>query len=231
MQNKKTIISVILAALLPFGMEILSKNQLSSIYTFLWAIANYLFIMTIWERGIEYKNIFTLKNLKVNKNTYRLNMIYYFAFLIFLNVYFLHEMYPIKSAVLDTLSNPFIPFVIFGLFLVNLNYGKFPEKEDKTPAIYNMPLRGQFRNGRDSLGTVVGSYEDGLVLGTYSFDFDTMKSISINKNDEVAIRGKNSQGSYIVNIGSRRSAVEAMKILVEAEKQNKLKKNIINIKL
>lgn len=231
MQKKRIIIGIVAGALLPLGLDMFYENHLSAIYLFFWIFANYLFIVTIWERLSEYRKIFKLEDLKINKWTYILNIIYYFAFVIFLNVYFSYEMYLVDNVILGKFANSYILLAVFFLFLVNLYYGKFPEKEDKNPTIYNMPLKGHFRNGKDSFGTVVGSYKDGLVLGTFYFPYDSMKSISINKKDEVAIRGKDSCGNYIINIGARNSAVAAMRVLIDAEKSGKLKKNVINIKL
>lgn len=232
MQKRRMIISILISAALPLGLDMFYENHLNTLYALFWIFANYLFVMTIWERFVEYRKIFKLPNLKVNKFTYILNMIYYFGFLIFLNVYFSYQMYLIDVEALAKFSNSYILFAIFILFVVNLFYGKFPEKEEKdNPQIYSMPLKGHFRNGTDKFGTVVGSYEDGLVLGTYYFPFDTMKSISINKEDEVAIRGKDDEGNYIVNIGARKSAVATMKVLLDAEKSGKLDKKVNNIKL
>lgn len=231
MQKKRIIIGIVAGALLPLGLDMFYENHLSAVYLFFWIFANYLFIVTIWERLAEYRKIFKLDGLKINKLTYVLNIIYYFAFVIFLNVYFSYEMYLVDNAILAKFANSYILIAVFFLFLVNLYYGKFPEKEEKNTTIYSMPLKGHFRNGKDSFGTVVGSYNEGLVLGTFYFPFDSMKSISINKQDEVAIRGKDSDGNYIVNIGARNSAVAAMKVLTEAEKEGKLKENTINIKL
>ena len=134
--------------------------------------------MTAVDFIANYKKIKKLENLNINKKTYNLNIFVYLGFLILVNIYFLQQMYVKDVKIVDALSNPILVILVFVVFLINLQNGKFPQKEEKETDIYEIPRKSSFRDGNDKLGTVVGSYENGMILGNYHFSYDSMKCCS-----------------------------------------------------
>jgi len=231
--NKNTI-GFIIAAIIPLGLEFFGPKNLignsSILYTFMWAIVNYLFLMTSYEFIKGFSKIMKLPNVKLDKKPYLLNIIVYVGFLIFVNIYFLQQMYVRNVEILNIMSNPIFIVGLFLLFLFNLQCGKFPNVEDKETKIYTISKESSFRDGKDRLGHVIGSYEDGFIVGNNYFPYENMKSVSKTRNNEIVIKGKEKEKNYIVNIGSEKSANAARNILLEASKNNKIEKEKVNLK-
>ncbi len=233
--NKKTSnIILLLSAIIPFGLQFSGiKSELgngSMIYSIMWAIVNYLFMMTAVDFISKYKEILKLEDLDIRKRTYNLNIFVYIGFLVFVNIYFFQQMYMRDNKIIKLLANPLFLIGLFLLFLYNLQNGKFPIREDKDTVIYNIPLKSSFRDGRDKLGTVVGSYGKGLVIGNNHFPYEDMKSISKSKDNEIVIKGKEGSKNYIVNIGSLNSANQAIIEINKALNNGKIDEKKINLK-
>jgi len=233
--NKKTSnIVLIISAIIPFGLQFSGlESELgngSVIYSIMWAIVNYLFMMTAVDFISKYKGILKLEDLNIRKKTYNLNIFVYIGFLIFVNIYFFQQMYVRDNKVINFLANPLFLIGLFLLFIYNLQNGKFPNREDKDTIIYNIPSKSSFRDGKDRLGTVVGSYGKGLVIGNHHFPYEDMKSISKSKNNEIVIKGKEGSKNYIVNIGSLNSANQAIIEINKALNEGKIDENKINLK-
>ena len=202
-------------------------GQGSFMYSVMWGLINYLFIMTAADFISKFKNISKLPGLKIRKRTYYISIFVYIGFLFFVNIYFLQQLYFRNVDIINTLASPII---IVGLFLFNLQNGKFLIKDEKERDIYEIPKKNSFRNGNDILGNVVGSYENGLVLGNYFFSYEGMKSISKSKDDEIMIKGKENSKNYIIKVGSKNSANQLIKEIKDAIQEGKIEENKVNLK-
>lgn len=233
--NKKLQNAIIgISVLIPFGLSLSGmKNEMgnsSLLYSVMWGIINYLFIMIAVDFISKYKNISKLPGLKIRKRTYYINIFVYIGFLFFVNIYFLQQMYFRNIDIINTLASPIFVVGLFLLFLFNLQNGKFLIKDEKETDIYEIPKKNSFRNGNDVLGNVVGSYENGLVLGNYYFPYEGMKSISKSKDDEIIIKGKENSKNYIIKVGSKNSANQLITEIKDALQKEKIEENKVNLK-
>lgn len=234
MKLSKNTIGLIIAAIIPLGLEfIFGKNLLgesSIMYSILWLLVNYLFLMTSYEFIKGFMKINSLENVKLSKSPYILNIIIYVGFLVFVNIYFLQQMYVRDVEIINFLANPLFIVLLFVLFLFNLQNGKFPNVDDKETTIYSIAKNSGFRDGKDRFNTVIGSYEDGLIAGNQYFPFENMKSVSKTKENEIVVKGKEKDKNYILNIGSENSVKAAREVFLNAAKDNKIEKGKVNIK-
>ncbi|NMW86140.1 hypothetical protein HKO22_10560 [Peptoniphilus sp. AGMB00490] len=230
LQNLILAISIII----PFGFHLSGlKSELgqgSFMYSVFWGIINYLFLMTTADFISKFNKILKLPGLKIRKRTYFINIIVYIGFLIFVNIYFLQQIYLRNVKIINYLASPLVIIGLFLLFLFNLQNGKFLKKEEKETDIYEISKKRSFRDGNDILGNVVGSYEQGLVIGTYYFSYENMKSISKSKDDEIVIKGKDDSKNYIVKIGSLNSANQVIIEVNNALNQGKIDEKKVNLK-
>lgn len=230
LQNLILAISIII----PFGFHLSGlKSELgqgSFMYSVFWGIINYLFLMTTADFISKFNKILKLPGLKIRKRTYFINIIVYIGFLIFVNIYFLQQIYLRNVKIINYLASPLVIIGLFLLFLYNLQNGKFLKKEEKETDIYEISKKRSFRDGNDILGNVVGSYEQGLVIGTYYFSYENMKSISKSKDDEIVIKGKDDSKNYIVKIGSLNSANQVIIEVNNALNQGKIDEKKVNLK-
>lgn len=205
-------------------------GQGSFMYSVMWGLINYLFMMTAADFISKFKNISKLPGLKIRKRTYYISIFVYIGFLIFVNIYFLQQLYFRNVDIINTLASPIIIVGLFLLFLFNLQNGKFLIKDEKERDIYEIPKKSSFRNGNDVLGNVVGSYENGLVLGNYFFPYESMKSISKSKDDEIIIKGKENSKNYIIKVGSKNSENQLITEIKDAIQEGKIEENKVNLK-
>lgn len=223
-----------ISMLIPFGLQMSSlKSQLAQgaiIYSILWAVINYLFFMTTIDFTTKFNKILRLPGLKIRKRTYFINIFVYIGFLIFVNLYFLMELYLRDSKILNIIASPPVIIGLFLLFLFNLQNGKFLKKDEKDTDIYEIPGKSSFRDGKDKLGTVVGSYDQGLVIGNYYFPYEGMKSISKSKDNEIMIKGRDEAKNYIIKIGSLNSANQTIIEVNNALNEGKIDEKKINLK-
>lgn len=234
MKLSKNTIGLIIAAIIPLGLEfIFGKNllgQSSIMYSILWLLVNYLFLMTSYEFIKGFVKINSLENVRLKKSPYILNIIIYVGFLFFVNIYFLQQMYIRDITIINFLANPLFIVLLFVLFLFNLQNGKFPNIDEKETRIYTISKNGGFRDGKDKFNTVIGSYEDGLIAGNYYFPFASMKSVSKTKDNEIVVKGKDEDKNYILNIGSKNSMEAIRELFLEAVENDKIDKSKVNIK-
>lgn len=205
-------------------------GQGSFMYSVMWGLINYLFIMTAADFISKFKSISKLPGLKIRKRTYYISIFVYIGFLFFVNIYFLQQLYFRNVDIINTLASPIIIVGLFLLFLFNLQNGKFLIKDEKETDIYEIPKKSSFRNGNDVLGNVVGSYENGLVLGNYFFSYESMKSISKSKDDEIMIKGKENSKNYIIKVGSKNSANQLITEIEDAIQEGKIEEKKVNLK-
>lgn len=205
-------------------------GQGSFMYSVMWGLINYLFMMTAADFISKFKNISKLPGLKIRKRTYYISIFVYIGFLFFVNIYFLQQLYFRNVDIINTLASPIIIVGLFLLFLFNLQNGKFLIKDEKETDIYEIPKKNSFRNGNDILGNVVGSYENGLVLGNYFFSYEDMKSISKSKDDEIIIKGKENSKNYIIKVGSKNSANQLITEIEDAIQEGKIEEKKVNLK-
>lgn len=234
MNKKLQNIILAISIIIPFGFHVSGlKSELgqgSFMYSVFWGIINYLFLMTTADFMSKFNEILKLPGLKIRKRTYFINIIVYIGFLIFVNIYFLQQIYLRNVKIINYLASPFVIIGLFLLFLFNLQNGKFLKKDEKETDIYEISKKRSFREGNDVLGTVVGSYEQGLVIGNYYFSYDKMKSISKSKDNEIIIKGKEDSKNYIVKIGSLNSANQVVTEVNNALNQGKIDEQKVNLK-
>lgn len=234
MNKKLQNLILAISILIPFGFHLSGmKSQLgqaSIMYLILWAIINYLFIMTVVDFTSKFNKISKLPGLKIRKRTYCINIFVYIGFLIFVNIYFLQQLYLRNVKIINVLASPIFIIGLFLLFLYNMQNGKFLKKEEKETDIYEISKKSSFRDGKDRLGTVVGSYDKGLVIGNYYFPYENMKSISKSKNDEIMIKGREDSKNYIIKIGSLNSANQTIIEINNALNEGKIDEKKINLK-
>ncbi|WP_071026191.1 hypothetical protein [Peptoniphilus raoultii] len=233
MPKSKTFITILLSAFLPFALGFFYKkqdaNEMIYVYLFMWTMINYLFLTTTISIFQSYRKILALPGINIRKATYYINLLLYTLIIIFVNIYFTNMLYDTGSKLIYNLSSPYILISIFVFYIINLQYGNFPIKEDGNPNIYTVLAKGSFKNGRDRYATVVGFYDKGLVVGDYYFPYETMKSIgTAKKKVGIFIKGRDEEGNYRLNIDSLNSAARAVIILEAAAERGKLDKNKLN---
>ncbi len=101
-------------------------GQGSFMYSVMWGLINYLFIMTAADFISKFKNISKLPGLKIRKRTYYISIFVYIGFLFFVNIYFLQQLYFRNVDIINTLASPIIIVGLFLLFLFNLQNGNNP---------------------------------------------------------------------------------------------------------
>lgn len=197
----------------------------------LWAVINFLFITTVTELNSDYFKVFKLKNLKMNKTTFYANIIIYYGFLIFINLYFIQQLFIRDNLLLNTLTSIYILIVILITYLINLNCGQFPEeKEVENTKIYTLKIKGPFKYGKERFSTLVGNYEDGFVLGTSAFKYEDIKNIYTDKKkDALVIKGKDEKGNFRISVSAEKSRDSLTKLLLKAKEENKLINGQINL--
>ena len=101
---------------------------------------------------------------------------------------------------------------------------KKKKKQIYTKFLVNHPLE------MEKIGTLVGSYDKGLVIGNYYFPYENMKSISKSKDEEIMIKGREDSKNYIIKIGSLNSANQTIIELNNALNEGKIDEKKINLK-
>lgn len=233
--NIKLAIIILISALFPmltqgiWGQSPYVKS--AGMMYILWSLVNFLFLSTIVEIIGSYGKMFKLENLKTNKPTFIINVIVYFAFLIFVNLYFVQQLYIRDNSLLNTLTNLNILIMIMLLYVINLYCGQFPDSEEKENTnIYTLNKKTSFKNGRDKFGIVIGEYTEGIVIGYEIFKYEDIKTVyKDTKNDALVIKGKNDKGNFRVSIQAEKSREAVKRILTRAQRENKLTNGKINL--
>lgn len=234
MKNRNEILLILIAVALPIGLEfsevpnLLGTNGL--LYTIVWILLNYLLLRSCVEITKSYHNIFRLPGLKLRKTTYWINFVLYWVFFLYLNAYFIQQLYVRDNQTVNYLAHPLIAVVILAVFLLNLLFGIFPEVKTGETRIVEINSKGSLRYGREKFATVVGSYDDGVVIGTEYVPFDSIKSVSSNRKQEsLVIKGKDDKGNYRINVQAQKSTEEVRKIILTARDEGKLDGTKVNI--
>lgn len=235
--NVKFGIIVLVSCLIPIASQAIfgasPYMESPGMFYFFWGIINFLFLTTVIELSGNYIKVFSLKNLKTNKPTFFVNVFVYLAFLIFVNLYFVQQLYFRDNTVLNRLTHINILMMLFILFIINLNCGQFPESdetENNNTTIYSIRKKGPFKFGKERFGTVIGSYDKGIVIGADPFSYEDIKTVyEDQKNSGLVIKGKNEDGNFRVSIEAPKSKEAAIKILKEASKNSLIEKEKINL--
>lgn len=232
--NIKLGLLVLAAALVPMLAQVIfgvsPHMESPGMFYIFWGVINFLFFTTIFDIGGNYFKMFSLKDLKTNKPTFYVNLIVYLGFLIFINLYFVQQLYIRDNAILNRLTHINMLFMLFILFIINLNCGQFPETEENDNInLYFIKKKGPFKFGKERFGTVIGQYDKGILLGAVNFNYDDIKTVYTDKNNTLIIKGKNDEGNFRINIEAEKSKNAAIKILKRAEKSSKIESVKINL--
>ncbi|MDO5041445.1 MAG: hypothetical protein Q4D95_05080 [Peptoniphilus sp.] len=233
--NKKLALIFTISAAIPILFQILFRNQSTKeniiFYIALWVMVNYLFFGTVIDMFKNYYVIFSLKGIKINVFPYVINIFLYVLFIVFANGYFLQQLYIPDNAVLNYLVSVQVSLVILFGFLMNLYLGAFPQVQEKENSlIYTISAKNAFKNGKDKYGTVVGSFDDGVVLGTMIVFFNDITSIYSNKKrDALTIKAKGAVKNFLISVETPRSKDKLLSIIDDALSKNKLDSKKVNI--
>lgn len=235
MKNIKNIIILVISIILPLGLEISPlKSSLGGsalVYSALWILTNYLFITMIVELMTGFMDISKLKDKKIKTGAYLGLILVYFSFTAFVNLYFTKYIYFQKDDFLNIMLSPILIILIFMGYVFVIQLGIYPDVEEKETKIYTVPQKGSYKNGRERLGTLVGTYAEGFILGYLVFKYEDIKSVSSSKGkDEVVIKGKDEKGPFRININAKRTANDLKSILVSARDKGLIDRSKINIK-
>ncbi|CDZ75398.1 putative membrane protein [Peptoniphilus sp. ING2-D1G] len=233
--NKKLALIFILSAAVPIFFQILFRNQSVKdnliLYMVFWVLINYLFFGTIADMLKNYYIIFTLKGIKINAVPYAINIFLYALFIVFSNGYFVQQLYIPDNVSLNSLVSVEVALIILFGFLINLYLGAFPQAQEKENSlVYTISSKNSFRNGKDRYGTVVGSFEEGIVLGTLIVFFNDITNVYTNKKkDSVVIKAKGAVKNFLISVGTQRSKDKLISIIDDAVAENKLDNKKVNI--
>lgn len=235
MKNIKTIIILLISIVLPVGLELSPiKNNVGGstlLYEVLWILSNYLFITMVFELLKGFYEVFRLKDRKIKIFSYLGLIVVYIAFILFVNLYFTKYIYFQNKNFLNIMLSPILIIVIFVGYILVTQFGIYPEVEEKETRIYKIPEKGSYRSGRERLGTLVGTYSEGFVLGYYIFKYEDIKSASSSKNkDEIVIKGRDDKGPYRINVNAKNTARDLKTVLISARDNGLIDNNKINIK-
>lgn len=196
-----------------------------------WTLINFLFVTAVQELLNKYSKLFKLKNLKTNKVNLFINFFVYLAFLVFVNLYFLQQLYIRDNTVINRITDINTLFILLILFVLNLSCGQAPDEDIKENVrSYTLNKKSSFKLGREKFGILIGSFNDGIVIGSYPFYFKNIKTVYIDKKtDSLIIKGKDNDGNFRISIEIPKSREAAEKILINARKTGKINENKINI--
>ena len=200
------------------------------LYVF-WALINFLFITAVQELFSKYFKLFKLKNLKTNKISFFINFFVYAAFIVFINLYFLQQLYIRDNAVINKLTDVNALFMLLLLFIFNLYCGQAPDEEVKDNLrSYSMNKKSSIKLGREKFGVLVGEFDDGFTIGSFPFYFSDIKTVYTDKKtDALVIKGKDDEGNFRINIEVPKSKEALQDILLQAEKDSKIVNGKINM--
>ncbi len=233
--NKKLALIFTISAIVPIFFQIIFRNQSNVdnviFYIVLWVMVNYLFLGTVVDMFKNYYIIFTLKGIKINALPYVINIFLYVLFVVFANGYFVQQLYIPDNAVLNSLVSVQVSLVILFGFLINLYLGAFPQSQEKENSlVYTISKKNSFKHGKDKYGTVVGSFDDGMVLGTMIVFFNDITSIYSNKKkDALTIKAKGAVKNFLISVETQRSKDKLISIINDALVENKLDNKKVNI--
>ena len=234
-ENIKLAISLLLACAIPMiAQAVFGKSPYiasAGMYYVFWGLINFLFLSTLIDLSGNYKKLFKLKKLNIKKSTFIGNIVVYLFFLVFINLYFLQQMYIRDNAFLNKITSINALIVILILFIINLYCGQFPETDDAdNTRIYSLNKKTRFKYGKEKFGHVIGSYDEGITIGFMPFAYENIKSVYLDsKNDALVIKGKDAEGNFRISISAPKSKAAAKEILHNAVKDKKLQNGKFNV--
>lgn len=223
----------VISILIPIAAEFYFGNspymESTTAMSILWMFVNYMFLTTTYQLIVHYTPIMTLKGLTMRKTRLNLNLLTYYAAIVFFNAYFLYNLYTRDNVIISRLANPILMVLVLLTFFINLYSGIFPKitKKDNV-TLYDVNEKLPFRNGREKVDVLAGIYEGGLVVGINKFRFSTINNIFEDK-DTLVIRGKDEEGAYRVNISAPKTKYMMKNYIKAAEELNLLTRDVINI--
>lgn len=196
----------------------------------LWVLVNYLFVSITIELISDIINVLKLKGVKIKILSYIMTILIYSIFTIYMNAYLVQISFSPDNIWINTISKFEVLLVLLVAFIANLFCGILPNKsETENTNVYTFSNKGPIKYGRDSLATLVGYYDKGIILGSLPVDFDTMKSIYKDKENNLVIKGKGADGNYRISVSESKTSAELMSILKKSVEKEKIKSNIINV--
>lgn len=228
--NNKSILIIFLSALIPLASRFLFADKSligdNISYLILWAICNYLFLSVVMDLSSNYRRVFKLENLNLNKTTMYVNLFIYISFLIFINFFFFNQLFKTDISILKYIASIRVSVFLFLTFLVNIMCGTFPKKTEKENAnIYSISDKNSFKYGRELWGIVVGNYESGIVTGSYYFPYEDIKTIYTDKNKDLVIKGKKEDEQFRINVNSEKSKSTLIELIKKDLSLGKIPKN------
>ncbi|WP_036730252.1 hypothetical protein [Peptoniphilus mikwangii] len=234
-ENVKMGATILISAILPMYCQFTMGDSAfikgSGMFVGFWVIMNYLFLSTVIELFSNYSKMFKLKKLVISKTTFIMNLFVYIAFLIYINCYFIQQLYIRDNSALNTVARPIVVIIILMTFIINLLCGIFPKKEgSENINVYSISNTNSFKYGREMFGTVIGSFEDGIIFGNLPIKYSDFKSIYYDKKpNALVLKGKNENGNFRISISAVKSMYNTISLIDEAVLAEKIDKNIINI--
>lgn len=204
--------------------------QPAILYMF-WALTNFLFITAVVELIKKCRNLLHLEELDMKKTTIILNVCIYFVFLIYINLYFVQQLYIRGNVILDAVTNINTLFILLVAFIINLFCGQFPEEDSKENLMtFTLNEKTSIRNGQERFGVLVGEYKEGIVLAYYPFKYKDIETIyHERKTKALVIKGKNESGNFRISVEVPKSKFVLEKIIKQAQKRGDLEGTTISI--
>lgn len=146
----------VISILIPIGAEFyFGKSpymESTTLMMILWMFVNYMFLTTTYQLIVNYTPIMTLKGLTMRKTRLNLNLLTYYAAIVFFNAYFLYNLYTRDNVIISRLANPILMVMVLLTFFINLYSGIFPKitKKDNV-TLYDVSDKLPFRNGREKV--------------------------------------------------------------------------------
>lgn len=232
--KKKNLSLAFVAIAIPIGAEFyFGKSpyvESTTLMSILWMIVNYLFLNTTYSLIESYNPILRLRGLTMRRTRLHLNLMAYYAALIFFNSYFLYNLYVRDNYYINRLANPLLMVVVLVTFFVNLLSGIFPVvKKTDNVTIYEVSPNLPFRNGREKVDVLCGTYDKGFVVGLFKFEFSGIKNIYEDKKNTLVIKGKDKDGNYRVNISAPKTKKVMEEYIKAANDLKLLDEGVVNI--
>lgn len=204
-------------------------NKYPTSYAFFWGVVNLLTIFSFVELYKNYGKVLRLKGLDVNKWPMIMHQVIILLFFVLANFYFINEVY--KANILSFLTNPFIYIGVVVIFFISTSFGRMIEvKETGGITVYTLrDAKLGMMGGSERLGTNVGTYDEGIVVSTASFPYDSIRTAQESKEGTLIIKGETEKGKYVVNVMPKKGKEKLKEIFIE-KKDGPLKNKGIKFK-
>ena len=200
-------------------------------YLIFWAIANYLFVITIFEKTNDFKKILLLEDLKIRTSYYYINLFIYVGFYVFINIYFTVSLFYNQNTILNKFISPIVPIILLMIFFINLFTGLLPNPNSKEKSIvYSVKNKNPIRCGREMFGTLVGTFKEGIILGDLPIKYENISSIFKSKDGTLVIKGK-SKNQFIINIHADKTKEKTINLIKNAVEKDLLTKDKVKFNI